>query len=233
MNHKMDGDLKKIQAVGKYFIEIWKACGMELSRVKFLWASEEINKHHDEYWEIVLNTSTRLSLDIAKRCMQIMGIKKGKSSITTSQILYPIMQCADVFFLGVDVAQLGMNQRKVNRLVIEGADKLNFKSPVILSHHMLMGLKKGQPKMSKSDPDSAMLMEDTETDVIRKINKAYCPEKQVEEILVSIICTKILLRFDSIVIESVIEQINAIETWINNFQIVSNEKRVKIKLIDS
>jgi len=66
-------------------------------------------------------------------------------------------------------------------LVIEGADKLNFKSPVILSHHMLMGLKKGQPKMSKSDPDSAIFMEGTGTDVIRKINKAYCPEKQVEE----------------------------------------------------
>ncbi len=34
--------------------------------------------------------------------------------------------------------------------------------PIILSHHMLYGLKKGQEKMSKSDPDSAIFMEDTE-----------------------------------------------------------------------
>ena len=48
--------------------------------------------------------------------------------------------------------------------------------PVILSHHMLMGLKQGQEKMSKSDPDSAIFMEDTAKDVERKIKKGYCPE---------------------------------------------------------
>jgi tyrosyl-tRNA synthetase len=34
--------------------------------------------------------------------------------------------------------------------------------------------------MSKSDPDSAIFMEDSEEDVKRKIKKAYCPEKTVE-----------------------------------------------------
>lgn len=34
--------------------------------------------------------------------------------------------------------------------------------------------------MSKSDPDSAIFMEDTVKDVDRKIKKAYCPEKIVE-----------------------------------------------------
>ena len=52
--------------------------------------------------------------------------------------------------------------------------------PIIISHHMLSGLKEGQTKMSKSDPDSAIFMEDTEEDVRRKIKKAYCPEKIVE-----------------------------------------------------
>lgn len=45
---------------------------------------------------------------------------------------------------------------------------------------MLLGLKKGQEKMSKSDPDSAIFMEDTAADVKRKINKGYCPEQIVE-----------------------------------------------------
>lgn len=47
--------------------------------------------------------------------------------------------------------------------------------PVILSHHMMLGLKEGQVKMSKSDPDSAIFMEDTVEDVNRKIKKAFCP----------------------------------------------------------
>lgn len=40
---------------------------------------------------------------------------------------------------------------------------------------MLMGLKEGQEKMSKSDPDSAIFMEDTVEDVKRKIKRAFCP----------------------------------------------------------
>jgi tyrosyl-tRNA synthetase len=34
---------------------------------------------------------------------------------------------------------------------------------------MLMGLKEGQEKMSKSDPDSAIFMEDAAEDVKRKV----------------------------------------------------------------
>ena len=34
--------------------------------------------------------------------------------------------------------------------------------------------------MSKSDPDSAIFMQDTAADVNRKIKDAYCPEKKVE-----------------------------------------------------
>ena len=58
-----------------------------------------------------------------------------------------------------------MDQRKVNMLAREYCEfpdvkkKRKFK-PIILSHHMLMGLKQGQAKMSKSDPDSAIFMED-------------------------------------------------------------------------
>jgi len=40
---------------------------------------------------------------------------------------------------------------------------------------MLAGLKEGQEKMSKSDPDSAIFMEDSADDVRRKIRQAYCP----------------------------------------------------------
>ena len=41
--------------------------------------------------------------------------------------------------------------------------------PVIISHHMLMGMKEGQAKMSKSDPNSAIFMEDSRADVQKKV----------------------------------------------------------------
>jgi tyrosyl-tRNA synthetase len=86
------------------------------------------------------------------------------------------MQCADIFFLKADICQLGMDQRKVNMLAREYCDTLKRKNkPVILSHVMLMGLKQGQEKMSKRDPDSAIWMEDSAEEVRTKIRKAFCP----------------------------------------------------------
>jgi tyrosyl-tRNA synthetase len=57
LNNKMGGDLEKIRNVGRYFIEVWKAAGMKMHNVKFLWASDEINNHADEYWLRVLEIS--------------------------------------------------------------------------------------------------------------------------------------------------------------------------------
>ena len=42
LNNKMGGDLDKIRVVGQYFVEIWKALGMKMENVAFLWASDEI-----------------------------------------------------------------------------------------------------------------------------------------------------------------------------------------------
>jgi len=92
------------------------------------------------------------------------------------------MQCADIFFLGADVCQLGLDQRKVNMLAREYCKSANITDkPIILSHNMLPGMKEGQEKMSKSDPDSAIFMEDTEEEVRRKISKAFCAPKDVEK----------------------------------------------------
>eukprot|EP01125_Pyxidicula_operculata_P001309 TRINITY_DN11204_c0_g1_i1.p1 TRINITY_DN11204_c0_g1~~TRINITY_DN11204_c0_g1_i1.p1 ORF type:complete len:508 (-),score=145.86 TRINITY_DN11204_c0_g1_i1:1204-2727(-) len=180
LNHKMGGDLEKIKTVGRYFIEVWKALGMNMDRVKFLWASDEIKARGDEYWGLVLEISTKFSLQRVKRCCTIMG--RADTGLSSSQILYPCMQTADIFFMEVDVCQLGVDQRKVNMLAREYAQKQkNAKRPVILSHHMLLGLKAGQEKMSKSDPDSAIFMEDTLEDIQSKIKKAFCPPAIVFE----------------------------------------------------
>jgi len=62
MNNKMGGDMKKIRTVGKYLIEIWKALGMNLDKVEFLNASDEIHKNPEEYWPLVIDVSRKNNL---------------------------------------------------------------------------------------------------------------------------------------------------------------------------
>lgn len=122
-----------------------------------------------------------------------MGRTEG-DDVPTSQILYPCMQCADIFFLKADVCQLGLDQRKVNMLAKEYCDYIKRKDkPVIISHHMLLGLKEGQAKMSKSDPDSAIFMEDTREDVARKIKKSFCPPLIIKDNPIIDYCKHIIL----------------------------------------
>mmetsp|Transcript_76376 Transcript_76376/g.210907 ORF Transcript_76376/g.210907 Transcript_76376/m.210907 type:complete len:745 (-) Transcript_76376:109-2343(-) len=181
MNDKMGGDLDKIKTVGKYLIEVWKAASMDMSRVQFLWSSDEISHHAKDYWSQALDIARLSTLARIKKCCQIMGRKEDV--LTAAQIMYPIMQCTDIFFLNADICQLGVDQRKVNMLARDYCDSAGMKvKPVVLSHHMLYGLKAGQAKMSKSDPDSAIFMEDKAEDVERKIRNAYCPTKPEEAV---------------------------------------------------
>jgi len=192
LNNKYGGDLEKIRIVGKYFIEVWKACGLDMENIEFIWASDFI-KEHPEYWETVLKLSMKASVNRVLRCGQIMGREESTSN-PSAQILYPLMQAADIHHLEADIAQLGMDQRKVNMLARELFPKLGFKPPVVISHHMLMGLsqpkadknlssidRKIEIKMSKSKPNTAIFMTDTEEEIHKKFKKAYCPEAKVED----------------------------------------------------
>ncbi len=189
-NNKLGGNLENIQRAGEYFIEIWKAAGLDLDNVEFVRVSSYVND--PEYWKKVMQVARNSTIKRIIRCSQIMGRRESETR-QASQILYPCMQAADIFHLDVDVCQLGLDQRKVNMLARETATKLGFKKPVIVSHRMLLGL--GKPpqndmsaeeralamKMSKSNPSSAVFMTDSEEDIKRKLSGAYCPLGVVED----------------------------------------------------
>jgi tyrosyl-tRNA synthetase len=175
LNHKMDGNLSKIHGVGEYFIEVFRACGMDLDRVTFVWSSEFIANRQCEYFALMNDVAAFATIARIRRTVPIMG-RQDNEKLSLSQIIYPCMQTADVFLLGVDVCQLGLDQRKVNSLAIEYEDHVLKKNPpVILSHHMLMGLKGKANKMSKSDPSGAVFIEDSREQVFTKIANADFP----------------------------------------------------------
>ncbi|MBU0757019.1 MAG: tyrosine--tRNA ligase [Nanoarchaeota archaeon] len=191
-NNKMGGDLEKIQFVGKYYIEVWKACGLDMENVEFVWASEAMGKK--EYWKTVMQIARHSTVNRIVRAGQIMG-RGEKEVLQASQIFYPCMQAADIFYLNVDVTQLGMDQRKCGILAREIGPKIGHWKPIVVSHHMLMGL--NQPtensdekdktertialKMSKSKPDTAIFMTDLKEEINRKMKKAWCPEGIADE----------------------------------------------------
>ncbi|WCJ31473.1 Tyrosine--tRNA ligase [Euphorbia peplus] len=151
LNNKMGGDLMKIQTVGHYLIEIWKAVGMDFEgdKVEFVWSSKEITSRASEYYPLVMDISRRNTIRRMMRCVQIMG-RDEQDELTAAQLLYACMQCADIFFLKADICQMGMDQRKVNVLAREYCEDSGRKNkPIILSHHMLPGLHQGQEKMSE------------------------------------------------------------------------------------
>ncbi len=209
-NNKMGGDLEKIQVVGKYMVEVWRACGMDVDNVDFVWANELMKDQ--EYHKLVMQVARNSTLKRILRTGQIMGRKESDVQ-QASQILYACMQCADIFQLKADICQLGMDQRKVNVLARELASTLGFQKPVVVSHHMLMGLHEPPKtedveertlamKMSKSNPSSAIFMTDASELVTEKIKKAYCPAKIVDNNpLAEYLKYIIFERMDSLIIK--------------------------------
>ncbi len=189
-NNKLGGDLEKIQVCGDYMIEVWKAAGMELDKVEFIRSSDIVSD--PDYWKKVLQIGRNSTVKRILRCSQIMG-RSESDELSAAQIFYPCMQAADIFHLEVDIAQLGMDQRKVNVLAREVGVQLGYWKPVMVSHHMLRGLAKPvsnekdaveraiELKMSKSKPETAVFMTDSPEDVKRKLTKAYCPVNTDED----------------------------------------------------
>lgn len=139
-NNKLGGDLEKIKITGKYFIEVWRASGMDLSKVEFMWASDMVK--NPDYWKLVIQVGRTNALRRFIRTAEIMGRQESLDNLTGANIIYSCMQVADIFMLGAKITQLGMDQRKLNMLAREIGPQLGYWKPVVVSHHMLMGLRK-------------------------------------------------------------------------------------------
>jgi tyrosyl-tRNA synthetase len=136
----------------------------------------------------------KTTLKRANRMLSIMGRKAGEL-MYVAQFYYPMMQTSDIFQLKADICQLGLDQRRANILAREVGPKLGLWKPVVVSHHMLMGLgghktpdgfeenmemdREISSKMSKSVPQSAIFVHDTRKQIRDKVSKAFCRPKDI------------------------------------------------------
>ncbi|HZU76832.1 MAG TPA: tyrosine--tRNA ligase, partial [Dehalococcoidia bacterium] len=208
INDKLGGQRDTIRRVAvNYFKEGMKASllcfNRDPERLKFVLGTD-LYHHNDDYWATVIDVSRNTSLARMQRSITILGRREGES-VDFAKLIYPAMQAADIFAMGVKLAHAGIDQRKAHVIALDTALKLQVNAlhnaagekikPVAVHTHLALGLKKppvwpppaenrqdfwASMKMSKSDPASAIFIHD-DPDVIRqKIRKAFCPPGEVE-----------------------------------------------------
>ena len=196
INNKYGGDLEKIQIAAEYFRHCFTALGIPQNKVEYVLASTLALEK--DYWERVLRVARSITTQRVMRALPIMGRDMKSNDTEAATIFYPCMQAADIFEMRLDVACAGLDQRKAHILARETGEKLGWGKPVSLHTPILMGLD-GVPnaavgsfdedpklnqviaaKMSKSKPETNILIHDSPEVIDRKVQKAYCPVGIVE-----------------------------------------------------
>lgn len=190
INNKLEGDWDKIQKAAKYYEEAFKLVDKKIKIV----LGSDLYHNNDDYWKDVIKVSKHSTLARITRCLTIMG-RKEDEKLDFAQFIYPPMQAADMKALDIDIVHAGMDQRKVHMLARDIFPKLKWKPPVALHHHLIPGLLKPEregydenekldlsisSKMSKSKPWTCIFIHDTENQILDKMKKAWCPERQIE-----------------------------------------------------
>ncbi len=186
VNDKLDGDLERIRASGMLFMEGMRAMGLS-DAVKFLWASDLIE--NGSYMTTLLRVAKSTTMPRLIRALPIMGRSEKDVSSDFSKLIYPLMQVTDIIEMQIDIAIGAMDQRHAHMLCRDIQEKLHMRKTVAVHGPLLSSLKgtgrmdvstQGFKKMSKSDPDSAIFLFDSEDDIRRKIKSAFCPARKTE-----------------------------------------------------
>ncbi|MCK4884864.1 tyrosine--tRNA ligase [Candidatus Bathyarchaeota archaeon] len=195
INNKLGGDMENIRTCGEYLKQIFTALGLTTDKVEFRWASNITEKV--EYWEKVIRIAKSVSVKRTWRALPVMGRETSMTDIETAWVFYPCMQAADIFEMDIDVACSGIDQRKAHMLARDVAEKLKWGKPSCIHTPLLIGLQGPQTtekmfdenaelnveissKMSKSIPQSSILVHDAPEEIASKIKNAYCPPKVVK-----------------------------------------------------
>ncbi len=178
INGKLGGSLETIQLCAEYMKDSFASLGIPKDKVKYVLASEILDL---DYWATVIKIGSETSVARVKRAMTIMGRKAENDEIRTSMMLYPLMQPADIFKMDIDIGYGGLDQRRAHMLARDVAKKCGWKAPVAIHTPLVPGLKAMnrmdpmESKMSKSKPDSGILIHDSPESIRKKLEKAFCP----------------------------------------------------------
>jgi len=168
LNRKGDWDF--IHEQTKHWEKAFKAAGLEKARYVLGSTFQRTPGYMDDVMALALATTMNRAL----RSMQ--EVARDIEHAHVSQVLYPLMQIADMKHLKVDMATAGLEQRKIHMLGQESLSAINYPAPVFIHTPLIPSLKGPETKMSSSVPESLISVRDSAEDIKKKMNKAYCPE---------------------------------------------------------
>ena len=206
INDKLGGDWETIAKVSKYYQDAFKLVCPDAKIV----LGSKLYQENTEYWTDLIKFTKHMTLKRTMRTLTIMGRSESDEKIDVARLLYPAMQAVDMHYLDVDIAHSGMDQRKIHMLVREIFPKMKWRVPVAVHHKLLPGLSKPADsnddkilgKMSKSDPNSGIFIHNTDDEIKKKINKAWCDEGILENNPILAIAESIIFsKFNEITIE--------------------------------
>jgi len=160
----------------------WRNCfeGLGLKNAEYVRGTDF--EYDKEYIHDVLKLGLLTTLNRAMRSMQ--EVARDLENAHVSQMMYPLMQIADIKALNVDIAHGGMEQRKIHMLARELLPEIGYKKPICLHTPLLVSLQGPGCKMSSSKPETMIKVDEKPEDIKDKINKAYCPlEKEGNPVL--------------------------------------------------
>lgn len=193
INDKLGGDLNLIRSSTKIVRAVLEAIGVSPGMVKYVDAEDLASDK--EYWGLLIRVAKKNTLHRVRRAMTIMGRRAEDAEIDASKLLYPMMQVSDIYYLDLDLALGGMDQRKAHMLARDTAEKLGVKKPIAIHTPILTGLKGvgrmdvagkdkdeilAMVKMSKSKPEYTIFVHYPPEKIREVVRKAYCPPRQVE-----------------------------------------------------
>jgi len=193
INDKLGGDLELIRYSARLVRKVMEGYGIDINRIRFVDA--EVLASDKKYWEILIRASKNVTLARVKRALTIMGRRENEAEADFSKLIYPLMQVSDIFYLDLDIALGGTDQRKAHMLQRDIAEKQGWKKVVAIHTPLLVGLKGPSKrmdvtsieddlladiKMSKSKPETAIFVHDSPEEIRSKIRKAYCPPKVID-----------------------------------------------------
>jgi len=185
------GSMEKIGELAEYNKRCFE--GLGLKSVTYVLGSDlQLNK---DYELLVLQLSQQITLNRATRSMDEVG--RQMDHPTVSQMIYPIMQMADIAMLGADAAVGGIDQRKIHMLAREHLVNFGYKAPVCIHTPILNGL---DGKKMSSSQGNYISVADSEDEIRKKCQKAFCPPEVAENPILQIFQHHIFPRLNEITI---------------------------------
>ncbi|WP_406655816.1 tyrosine--tRNA ligase [Methanolobus sp. ZRKC2] len=171
MNQK--GTFEEIREIADFNKRCFIALGLDPEKTNFVYGSTF--QTDPEYMLNVLKLTRLFTLNRTRRSMDEVG--RNMADPKVSQMVYPMMQVADIAMLGVDVAVGGIDQRKIHMLAREGLPLIGYEAPLCIHIPIILGL--DGKKMSSSN-ENFISVDDSEAELKKKMKKAFCPAEELE-----------------------------------------------------